>query len=245
MHTTSSRLGTVLLFTAISAVLAIGLMMFGARFGLWEPIVGFRFIRAYMNPVAYALIGLGIVGLVYQLATDNRSGAVKAAITSLIGVGLLAPMIYGQLQPPVNFPPIHDITTDTSNPPQFIVLDDNRAGAKNTLVYGGPEVAAQQNKAYPDIAPIQSNKSAPEAFSEAVRIGEAMGWEIVAQDQAALRFEATARTSVYRFVDDIVVVVSPIKNASRIDIRSVSRVGIGDRGVNATRIREFIEAFER
>lgn len=245
MNTTSSRLGTVLLLVAISAVLIIGLMMFGARFGFWEPIVGFRLIRAYMNPVAYAVLGLGVVGLVYQIATFNLSGAVKAGITSLIGVGLLAPMIYGQLQPPVSYPPIHDITTDTSNPPQFIVLDDNRAGAKNTLVYSGPEVAAEQNKAYPDIAPIQSNKSAPEAFSEALRVGKAMGWEIVGQDPTALRFEATARTSVYRFVDDIVVVVSPVDSASRIDIRSVSRVGLGDRGVNAARIREFTEAFER
>lgn len=245
MSNNASRLGTVLLIAAIFAVLAIGLMMFGARFGLWEPIVGFGLIRTYMNPIAYGVVGLGVVGLVYQLATRNRAGAVKAGIASLIGVGLLAPMIYEQIQPPVRFPPIHDITTDTSNPPTFIALDDNRSGAKNTLVYGGPEVAAQQSKAFPDIAPIQSNKSAPDAFAEALRVGKAMGWEIVAQDPSDLRFEATARTSVYRFVDDVVVAVTSVDGASRIDIRSVSRIGRGDRGVNAMRIREFIKAFER
>lgn len=175
MNTTSSRLGNALLLIAILAVLAIGLMMFGARFGIWQPTVGFRLIQAYMNPVAYAVFGLGVAGLIYLIATFNRSGAIKAGITSLIGVGLLAPMLYGQLRPPVSYPPIHDITTDTSNPPPFIVLDDNRPGAKNSLVYGGVEVAAQQNKAYPDTGPIQSNKSSLEAFSEALKVGKAIG----------------------------------------------------------------------
>jgi uncharacterized protein (DUF1499 family) len=244
MSHNSSRVGTVLLMAAIFAVLAVGLMMFGARFSLWEPIVGFGLIRTYMNPIAYGVIGLGVTGLIYQFAMRNRSGAVKALITCLVGAGLLAPMIYGQVQPSVSFPPIHDITTDTNNPPVFMVLDDNRAGAKNTLVYGGPEVAAQQHKAYPDIAPIQSNKPAPAVFAEALRVGKALGWEIVAQDPGGFRFEATARTPVYRFVDDVVVVVTSVGSASRIDIRSVSRIGLGDRGVNAARIREFIEAFE-
>jgi uncharacterized protein (DUF1499 family) len=72
-----------------------------------------------------------------------------------------------------------------------------------------------------------------------------MGWEIVAQDADKLRFEATARTPVYQFADDIVVVVTAVNDASRVDIRSVSRVGRSDRGVNAARIREFVQAFAR
>ena len=244
MRNNSSRLGTVLLIVAISAVLAVGLMMFGARLGIWEPIVGFGLIRTYMNPIAYCVFGLGVVGLIYQLVSRNRSGAVKAGIATLVGVGLMAPTIYAQIQPPVRYPPINDITTDTSNPPVFIVLDESRTGSKNTQVYGGPEVAAVQAEAYPDIAPIQSNKSASEAFAEALRIGKKMGWEIVAQDSSNFRFEATDRTPVYRFADDIVVVVSSVESASRIDIRSVSRVGRSDRGVNAARIGEFAKAFE-
>ena len=47
--------------------------MFGARFGFWEPIIGFRLIRTYMNPIAYGVVVLGVVGLVYQLATRNRA----------------------------------------------------------------------------------------------------------------------------------------------------------------------------
>ena len=240
----SFHTGTVLLIAAIFAALAIGLMMFGARFGLWEPIVGFRLVRTYMNPVAFAVIGFGVAGLVYQLAVRSHEGAVKAGTASLIGLGLLAPMIFEQIKPSVHFPPIHDITTNTSNPPIFITLDDHRPGAKNTLVYGGPEVAALQRKAFPDIKPIQSTKPALDAFSEALRVAKSMGWEIVAQDPDHFRFEATARTPVYRFVDDVVVTVSSVDGESRIDIRSVSRIGRGDRGVNAMRIRKFIKEFE-
>nr|WP_067288329.1 DUF1499 domain-containing protein [Marinobacterium profundum] len=244
MVNSSSRFGSVLLFIAIFALLGVVLTMFGARFGLWEPIVGFGLIRTYLNPVGYGVISLGALGLVYQLVTRNSAGAVKAAAASLIGVGLLAPMIYGSIQPAKQFPPIHDITTDTSHPPVFRVLDDSRAGARNSLVYGGPEIAAEQRKAYPDIAPIQSSKPASEAFAEALRVAKAMGWEIVAQDPSEMRLEATARTSVYGFMDDVVVVVTPVDSASRVDIRSVSRIGRGDRGVNAARIRAFIKAFE-
>ncbi|MEP0074218.1 MAG: DUF1499 domain-containing protein [Marinomonas sp.] len=244
MNNNSSRIGTSLLLIAGAAVLAIGLMMFGARLGFWEPIVGFGLIRNYMNPIAYCVTALGLAGLVYQVVIQNRAGAMKATIASLVGVALLAPMLYGKIQPPVRFPPIHDISTDTNNPPAFLVLDESRAGARNTLVYGGPEVAEHQKKAYPYIRPIQSNKSSSEAFSEALRVGTEMGWEIVAQDPEKLRFEATARTPVYRFADDIVVVVTPEENASRIDIRSVSRIGRSDRGVNAARIKAFATAFE-
>ena len=243
MSKKTSRLGTAMIVGALLAVLAIGLMMFGARLGFWQPIVGFGLIRNYMNPIGYAVAGLAAIGLVYQLVLRNNAGAVKAGVALFIGVLILAPTIYGKFQTPVRYPPIHDISTDTVNPPEFLVLDDSRSGASNTLVYGGTEVAEHQAKAYPDIAPIESSLSASEAFAEALNIGKKMGWEIVAQDQSSLRFEATARTPIYQFADDIVVVVTPTEGASRIDIRSVSRVGRSDRGVNAARIREFTAAF--
>lgn len=244
MQKQSSRLGSLLLFIAILAVLIVATMMFGARFDLWEPIVGFGLIRQYMNPIAYFVSAIGILGLVHQVLTGNRFGALKSCLTCLLGIVLLAPLIYQKVQPSVRYPAIHDITTDTVNPPTFLVINETRAGARNTLVYGGPEIANQQLKSYPDIKPIQSSLSAIQSYSEALRIANLMEWEIVAQDDDNLRFEASARTPLYRFIDDVVVVVTPEGNASRVDIRSVSRIGRGDRGVNANRIREFINAFQ-
>ncbi|MEP0071480.1 MAG: DUF1499 domain-containing protein [Marinomonas sp.] len=241
----SSIIGSVLAALAIIAVLVIGVMMFGAKLVLWQPIVGFGLVRNYMNPIAYAVLGLGILGVIYYLVVKNRCGLGKSLFTAVVGVALLAPTIYGKINPPVRVPPIHDITTDTSNPPLFQVLDESREGARNTLVYGGPEVAAFQQQAYPDIAPIFSDKSTQASFQEALRVAKEMGWEMVAEDQNALRFEASAKTSVYQFVDDVVVVVSSVEGQSRVDIRSVSRIGRGDRGVNAERIRTFISLFNK
>lgn len=243
--TSASIIGSLLVALAIIAVLVIGVMMFGARLGLWQPIVGFGLVRNYMNPIAYVVMGLGILGVIYYLVVKSRCGLGKSLFTAVVGVALLAPTIYGKINPPVRLPPIHDITTDTTNPPLFQVLDDSREGARNSLVYGGPDVAAFQQQAYSDIAPIFSDKSTQEAFLEALRVAKEMGWEMVAEDQNALRFEASARTPVYQFVDDVVVVVSSVDGQSRVDIRSVSRIGRGDRGVNADRVRAFISLFDK
>jgi uncharacterized protein (DUF1499 family) len=240
----SSRIGSILLMLAIVAVLSIALMMFGARFDLWQPIVGFGLVRNYMNPIAYVVVGLGVLGFVYHQLIESRCGVIKSSLVTVIGLALLAPMIYGKINPPVRLPPIHDITTDMVTPPAFLVLDDSREGARNTLVYGGSDVAALQKQAYPDIAPIYSTKSAPEAFAEALRVADLMGWELVSLEPEALRFEASARTAIYQFVDDVVVVVTSSTEKTRVDIRSVSRIGRGDRGVNAERVRAFINEFE-
>ncbi|MGB0942156.1 MAG: DUF1499 domain-containing protein [Marinomonas sp.] len=239
----TSHIGTLLLIMATVAVLAIAVMIFGAHLRLWEPIVGFGYIRNYLNPIGVSLLMFSTIGFVYQIMTRNRSGAIKSVIATLIGVGLVTPMISSFIQPVKRAPAIHDITTDTTNPPKFLALDDKRAGAKNSLIYAGEDVALIQKKSYPYIKPIQSNLSATNAYTKALRIAQDMGWEIISKDPEILRFEATAQTIFFGFLDDVVVKVTPTNGESRIDIRSVSRVGRSDKGVNAARIVEFTENF--
>jgi len=245
MSKRSSRLGSILVSIALLAVLSIGFMIFGARVGLWEPIDGFLLVRSYLNLLGYTVLGLGFIGILHQLMTGNNAGLVKAAIASCVGLGLLAPMLYSIVTPAKRFPPIHDITTDTDNAPLFLFLNEQRAGAKNSLIYAGDQVAKQQLSAFPDIKPIYTQKNAKQAFAEALTIVKQKGWQVVAQDVEQLHIEAIARTPVYHFVDDVVIVLTPLANGSKIDIRSVSRIGRGDRGVNAARIRNFIAAFHR
>ena len=137
-------------------------------------------------------------------------------------------------------PPIHDITTDTSDPPPFVDVLPLRAGARNSAVYGGSTVAAMQHAAYPDIAPVYLALAPTAAFVKALAAANAMEWSIVAADSSAGRIEATATTRVFRFKDDVVIRIRPHDGGSRVDIRSVSRIGGGDLGKNASRIREFI-----
>jgi uncharacterized protein (DUF1499 family) len=137
-------------------------------------------------------------------------------------------------------PRIHDISTDTENPPLFVAVLPLRKDAENTAVYGGKEVADQQRKGYPDIQPLLLGVPPQVAFARALDTAESMGWTLVASNPAEGRIEATDRTLWYGFKDDIVIRVAPSGSGSRVDVRSVSRVGRSDIGINAQRIRQFI-----
>jgi uncharacterized protein (DUF1499 family) len=237
--------GAASLVFAILAAATVLSMMFGARFGLWQPIQGFGLYRTYFNPIAYVTAATALAALLFHLARRESKGMALSAVAMVIGAGLLGPIARAALDPPVRAAPIHDISTDTQNPPVFLVLDDTRPGAQNSLQYAGDEIATLQAQAYPDIAPILTDRSAPEAYRHALAIADEMGWKLVAQQDDDLRFEATAHTPVFYFADDVVLVVTPQPDGSRIDIRSVSRVGRSDQGVNAARIRSFAEAFNR
>jgi uncharacterized protein (DUF1499 family) len=135
---------------------------------------------------------------------------------------------------------IHDVTTDTNDPPLFVEILPLRAGARNSAVYGGSQVAEAQHAAYPDIAPVDLAISPAATYAHALAVANAMQWEIVATDSSAGRIEATATTRVFRFKDDVVIRIRPRDSGSRLDIRSVSRIGGSDLGKNASRIRDFI-----
>jgi uncharacterized protein (DUF1499 family) len=147
---------------------------------------------------------------------------------------------YRWMQQAQRVPPIHDITTDTERPPEFQAVLPLRADAPNPAAYGGPEVAAQQRAGYPDIAPLTLELPPAEAYRQALDAAREMGWELVAADSAEGRIEATATTGWFGFKDDVVVRVAPAGAGSRVDVRSVSRVGKSDVGANAERIREYL-----
>jgi hypothetical protein len=75
-------------------------------------------------------------------------------------------------------------------------------------------------------------------------VAQELGWEIVAVDPAAGRVEATATTLWFGFKDDIVVRVRRADGGAQVDVRSVSRLGGGDLGANAARVRAFLERLE-
>jgi uncharacterized protein (DUF1499 family) len=137
-------------------------------------------------------------------------------------------------------PAIHDITTDTEDPPRFLAVLALRQGAPNSAEYDGPAVASQQQAAYPDIRPVTLRGTSQEVFTRTLRAAEAMGWDIVAADQAEGRIEATDTTFWFGFKDDIVVRIRSKGDESVIDVRSVSRVGKSDVGTNAERIRAYV-----
>jgi uncharacterized protein (DUF1499 family) len=224
------------LAAALSAVVLLVLSGLGTRFGWWPYRTGFDLLR-WASYVGLAAAAVAIVALAIPRV---RVGGTRALIAAL-AVGIAVAYVPWQWQQRArSLPHIHDITTDTADPPQFVAVLPRRAGAPNTAAYGGKEIAEQQLKAYPDIGPLTIGVPSGVAFGRARDAAESMGWEIVASDPATGRIEATASTVWFGFKDDIVVRVSPAGQGSRIDVRSVSRVGTGDIGTNAKRIREYL-----
>ena len=208
----------------------------GTRLGLWDFRTGFQLLRwaAYLG---IAAAGLGLVALLWRPAGSSLWRPLLA-----VALGALAAMVpWRWMRQASRVPPIHDITTDTERPPEFVAVLPLRANAPNPAAYEGEEVAAQQRAAYPDIAPLRLDAPPGEAFARALAAARESGWEIVAADSAAGRIEATATTAWFGFKDDIVVRVVPDRRGSRVDMRSVSRVGRSDVGANARRIREYLE----
>lgn len=224
------------------AVAALGALLLllagpGVRLGLWSFRTGFDLMRWG------AYIGLaGAVLAVLQLVVPRWRRGRRPALVLAIALGTLAagvPWYWRRLASEV--PPIHDITTDTADPPAFVAVLPLRAQATNQAEYGGPEIAAQQAAAYPDIRPLILPSTRPgAAFSRAHGAVRASGWDLVAADSAAGRIEATATTGWFAFKDDVVIRIRPEGAGSRLDVRSVSRVGRSDVGTNARRIRAYL-----
>ncbi len=210
----------------------------GTRWGWWNFRTGFVVLKWG----AYAAIAAALVTILAALltgGTDRRRSLAAAAAIAVIALGVASvPWRFSRAARAV--PPIHDITTDFDNPPDFVVLRGQRAGASNAIDYGGPTVAAQQRAGYPDLAPVVLRLPPAQALERAAEVATHLGWKIAATDTAAGRIEATDRTRWFGFTDDIVVRISPAAGGSRVDIRSVSRVGKSDVGTNARRVRAFL-----
>ena len=162
-------------------------------------------------------------------------------LLSIAGIGLIVVGVpWSYLRTARSLPPIHDITTDPSEPPAFEAILPLRADAPNSAEYGGAGLATQQREAYPDLAPLVIAVPPEQAFAAALAAALEMDWQIVAADEAAGRIEASDRTLWFGFTDDVVVRIRRDGAGSRIDVRSTSRVGLGDLGKNAARIRAYL-----
>jgi uncharacterized protein (DUF1499 family) len=230
-------LGTVLAFLAALAAAAAG---GGARLDWWSFRTGFVILRwaTYLGIVAGVVCLTGCV-------LSSFAGRKTSVLIALAGLAL-AVLVVGTVASwrvvASRVPMIHDITTDTENPPTFVAIRALRQNAPNPAEHGGPEVARLQHLAYPDIEPVQVAVPPPKAFERALSAARAMKWEIVEVNESQGRIEATATTRWFHFKDDVVIMVEGKGDGSRVDIRSVSRVGKSDLGTNARRIRAYVKA---
>lgn len=221
---------------ALMALAALLLAGAGVRLGLWPFPVGFQILKY----AAYSGAGVALLALVALLAPRLRRAGAGALVFAMLLGGVAFALPWWQVQQAGELPPIHDIATDTADPPLFVAVLPLRKDARNSADYGGPEIAEQQHRAYPDLQPLHLPLAPAAAFELALARARAMGWDIVASDAAQGRIEATDTTLWFGFKDDMVVRVRPDGDGSRIDVRSLSRVGKSDVGANARRVRAYL-----
>ena len=230
-------------YLAVLAALAVMLAGFGSRWGWWDFRTGFTVLK-WGGIGSIAAAALLLVGAVLTRSGRARRGFIRALaglVICLVVVGVLL----NWMMTARRVPPIHDITTDTENPPAFVAILPLRAGAPNPATYGGPTIAALQRAGYPNLQPEVLDIPPDQAFDQALKAAQDMGWEIVASNPAEGRIEATDTTFWFGFKDDIIVRITPLGSGSRVDVRSVSRVGRSDVGTNAARIQKYLKRLKQ
>ncbi|MEA2238267.1 MAG: hypothetical protein QOC81_2991 [Thermoanaerobaculia bacterium] len=220
---------------AIFAVLAVVSLLLsgpGTRWGWWDFKVGLAlFAVAFLA----GLLALLISGFAWWRTRPNAIALASAAAAALI---VLLPLT--QVAGARGKPRIHDISTDLADPPRFSAILPRRAKANPAPDRIDDKTAALQRAGYPELATLDLPLSADAAFAKATEAAKAMEWEIVSSRPSEGVIEATATTAWFGFHDDIVVRIRPAGDHSRVDVRSTSRVGRGDAGKNADRIRRFL-----
>lgn len=238
----SDLIPVLALALAIAAALLLALAGAGSRIGLWHFRTGFAMLKYCVY------IGIGsalLAALAGVIAAGKRqSMGIILSIAALVGGLAVAAVPVAWKAKASHLPMIHDISTDTANPPLFVAILPLRAGAPNPAEYGGPNLAGLQKQGYPDLHTEVLDLPVNLAYAKALTAAKAMGWRIVAEDPGNGRIEASDTTFWFGFVDDIVVRVAPAGVRSLVDVRSVSRVGKSDVGTNAERIRRYLKKLQ-
>ena len=204
--------------------------------------LGYWGIAFYFIPISIIGLALGFLASIWEILRGGRRYAILGAI--FLAVILAVPT--ANLFAARAAPPIHDISTDLKNPPQFDAIKKIRPPSANSLARKARGLKTMQRKAYPKVKTLRFYRRTlhPARVFEAARdLARDRGWDIIAADPKRRTIEATASTFFLNFKDDIVIRIGSRRSrrpAILVDMRSVSRIGRSDLGANAARITAFL-----
>jgi hypothetical protein len=233
----------------VGAVVAALVAAIGSGMGLWSFRTGLTALR-YLFFAAAAGAVLGLVGLIMA---RRRAKLMLANLLALV-VALGFVLYLGNLvRIAKSVPGIHDATTNLDDVPQFSRLKVRADNLENIPDEGKPELKAlapeERWKAihrahYGDLRTVRLATPPAQTIRRVASLAHDRGWETALVDRD--KVEATATSTFFRFKDDVVVRVRPAPGGgSLVDMRSISRVGGSDVGMNAKRIRAFMADLQR
>jgi hypothetical protein len=241
--------GNLVLAAGVGALLWGLVAALGTGWGFWEYTTGLKGVTwAFFLGIGAVLFGLLFSWRAKKsISPRPRTRRWAGMLAGLVYVGWVGTFLFAAL----TVPAIHDVSTDLADPPAFQTLQlradnlDNIPGANDDAMRGlTPQqrwVTVHQN-AYGDIRSVRINEPVPSVIAKAARLAEARGWDVAVASPEQGHLEATETSAFFRFKDDVVLRVRPTDTGegSVVDMRSVSRVGASDLGMNAKRVRAFL-----
>ena len=228
---------------SVVSLLVLIVAALGYRWDLWSVRFALLTLTKYGAYGALAGAALSMIGIGKSWPGGTSRGLILSVVGVIIGLGAFH-VIFQQWKMVQTSPFIHDITTDTETPPKFVAIISLRDSVDANHAYAGSGLALLQryggfNEPYKDILPVMTTLAPDEAYDRALAVAQKSDWSIVDASRKDGRIEAYDTSFWYGFTDDIVIRVTATANGSRVDMRSSSRVGRSDVGVNAARIREY------
>lgn len=250
----AKRVTSLALLLSIGGVAAALIAAVGSGQGAWHFRTGFTILQ-----YAFFAAATGAVLALAGLFIARRRGVMKLAALNLLAlvVALGFVLYVGSLyRTAKSVPAIHDISTNLDDVPQFAVLKVRSDNLEKIPDNDDPKMEAMdpesrlkavQRQAYPDIRTLHVPWPVKEATKRAEQLARQRGWDIAKADPAAGTIEATATSRFFRFKDDVAVRArpDPAGAGSLVDMRSISRVGTSDLGVNAARVRAFLADLQK
>ena len=234
------------ILNAILAVLLLLIGIGGAHFLLLPSVGGAdpAMVGFYLTLLSFLFAALavlfGLLGIARTAAPERRVGRPKALAGTLLGLVIAVPLgLMGWRWMSMPYPEINDITTNYDTPPEFVKPPNL---SPDSMKYDHSKFQPVQSKEYPKLDPLRLDEKPDDAFAKVSAAAHTMpGWQIVDDDKATRTIEGVETSNLFRFRDDFIIQVRPDldANSSLVEMRSRSRDGTGDFGVNYKRIRAF------
>ena len=245
--------------TAAAAIFCFGSVILaligaiGTGQGAWDFRLGLTLLTYAFFAAA---LGVVIAIIAAVLARRAKPRLVFINLAAILVAGGFVAFVGNQIWIARSVPPIYDISTNLEDPPTFYALGFPAEQRDNVPDLGREDLRALpprdrwkviHRENYGDIAMIRVPWSVQETVARTRALVEERGWELVTADPQRGIVEAVDTSFFFRFKDNVVVRVRPVTegNGSVVDMRSISRVGVSDIGVNARRVRDFLADLRR